>query len=137
MRWDLKGQAAGAARFKLNAIRLNRQLLEYPLIEVLDTAAHEMAHLVNRCLNPKSAAHGREWQSIAAALGCSTRRTHGLPLRRHRKATEYLYRTPLGELLWLGTIKHRRVQRGEMRLCIATKETFGAEAFTGESRTLF
>lgn len=123
VRFDLRGAAAGQAVFSRCgkiAIRYNRILLQENGEEFLRrTVPHEAAHVVARLLHgPRCRPHGREWQRVMARFGAEATRCHGFDIRRAatRRLRRYGYRCGCREFA-LTSIRHGRVQRGQVYLC--------------------
>ena len=123
VRFDLRGGAAGQAIFgrcgKI-AIRYNGLLLRENGEEFLRrTVPHEVAHVVVRLLHgPRCRPHGREWQRVMAHFGAEATRCHRYDIRRAatRRLRRYTYRCGCREFA-LTSIRHGRVQRGQVYLC--------------------
>lgn len=147
VRTDLRGMAAGrchitrAGRALEIKIRFNVLVLEEAwLLEDAwrETAPHEVAHAAiaaqafrnGRRVRP----HGPEWRALCLALGGSGRTTHALPLRRARRHREFEYRLPEGEHVWLGAVRHKRLQSGKARY-YHRRRRIHPGAFTGRMRT--
>lgn len=128
VRADLRGLAAGRCLIRHQrgvtevTIRFNARVLDeaWLLADALaETAPHEVAHAAigvwarerGRRVRP----HGTEWQALCRALGGSGRTTHDLPLQRARRHREYEYRLDGGDSIWLGSVRHRRLQEGRAR----------------------
>lgn len=125
---DLHGRAAGhcrvcRGRVSLDVlIRFNRQVVEDERLRahaLSEIAPHEVAHAAMAWLAWKTGArlrsHGPEWRSLCVALGGSGDTTHDLPLPRARRHREYEYRLVDGTRVWLGGVRHRRLQSGHTR----------------------
>lgn len=146
VRADLRGVAAGKCHVHLRprpprvSIRFNvrvledRELLDNALAE---TAPHEVAHgaigvwayKCRRRVRP----HGKEWLALCQALGGSGATTHRLPLKRARRHREYEYRLADGALVWLGAVRHRRLQAGRARY-FYRRQPVPVAGFTGRER---
>lgn len=146
VRTDLRGLAAGrchirrAGRTLAIEIRFNvLTLQEAWLLEDTwrETAPHEVAHAaiavwalrIGRRVRP----HGREWRSLCLALGGSGRTTHALPLERARRHREFEYRLADGEHAWLGAVRHKRLQSGNVGY-FHRGRPIRPDAFTGRTR---
>lgn len=123
VRFDLRGGAAGQVIFSRGgriAIRYNRMLLQENGEEFLRrTVPHEAAHVVVRLLHgPRCRPHGREWQRVMAHFGAEATRCHSFDTRRAatRRLRRYAYRCGCREFA-LTSIRHGRVQRGQVYLC--------------------
>ncbi len=123
VRFDLRGGAAGQAVFSRCgkiAVRYNRMLLQENGEEFLRrTVPHEVAHVVVRLLHgPRCRPHGREWQRVMAHFGAEAIRCHSFDIRRAatRRLRRFAYRCGCREFA-LTSIRHGRVQRGQVYLC--------------------
>ena len=118
--YDLRGQAAGQANYRQNKIRFNLDLLEKYTHEFVEqTVPHEFAHLVayqkfGRRIKP----HGLEWKSVMIAFGVKPTRTHSFKVTPSRRLKRFLYRCEChGSSYELTSIRHNRIQRGNLYLC--------------------
>lgn len=123
IRFDLRGRAAGQARFGRHApwvVRYNPHLLAAnPRRFIAETVPHEVAHLAafarhGNAIRP----HGPEWQAIMRTLGAEPRRCHDFdvstaPTRRIRR---YAYHCDCRDHE-LSSIRHNRVLSGQTYLC--------------------
>ena len=123
VRFDLRGGAAGQAVFSRcgkMAIRYNGLLLRENGEGFLRrTVPHEVAHIVVRLLHgPRCRPHGREWQQVMAHFGAEAVCCHSYDIRRAatRRLRRYAYRCGCREFA-LTSIRHGRVQRGQVYLC--------------------
>lgn len=123
VRFDLRGRAAGQARFGPRGtllIRYNRQLLlanPEPFID--ETVPHECAHVLayaryGRRIRP----HGPEWQAIVTRLGGKPERCHAFDVSsaETRRMREFDYHCGCGSHR-LSAIRHHRVLAGQVYLC--------------------
>lgn len=123
IRFDLRGGAAGQARFGGKGpwvIRYNPILLrENPQSFIAQTVPHEVAHLLaylrhGRRIRP----HGPEWRAIMLQLGAAPERCHRYDLTRvpRRALRVFPYHCGCGDHE-LSTIRHHRVLAGQTYLC--------------------
>jgi SprT protein len=123
IRFDLKGQAAGQARFGPSGpwvIRYNPVLLrENGDSFIAATVPHEVAHLIAfLCHGPRIRPHGPEWRAIMEQFGAPPERCHRYDLSRipQRVRRVFIYHCGCSEHQLTG-IRHRRVQAGQTYLC--------------------
>ena len=80
IRFTLRGKTAGRARYVNDnsmILWLHPQLIEHNVEEYIkQTVAHEIAHLFQRKMYPRSKPHGLEFKTIARRLGNSGARCH-------------------------------------------------------------
>jgi SprT protein len=123
IRFDLRGRAAGQARFgpgKLTQIRFNALLLaENPREFIAQTVPHECAHVLafsrhGRGIRP----HGPEWQAIMLRWGAEPERCHRFDVSSvtTRQVREFDYHCDCREHR-LSAIRHHRVLGGQVYLC--------------------
>lgn len=127
IRFDLRGRAAGQARYGTRQgiggpwiIRYNPVLLrENPDSFIAQTVPHELAHVVafvrhGHRIRP----HGPEWRAIMEQFGAAPERCHRYDLARiPRRATRvFPYHCGCGEHQ-LSSIRHHRVLAGQTYLC--------------------
>lgn len=146
VRADLRGLAAGRCQLRRQrgvievTIRFNARVLDETWLlddALAETAPHEVAHGAiavwaqheGRLVQP----HGPEWLALCRALGGSGRTTHKLHLKRARRHWEYEYRLAGGQAVWLGTLRHRRLQSGQA-LYYWRQQPVLAGDFTGRAR---
>jgi SprT protein len=114
--FDLKGHVAGYANAE--RIRLNTELLTTHHDDMINrTVPHEVAHVVQRELYPKSKSHGGEWQYLMHILGLPADTTHSYqttPARVRRR--EYVYGCDC-EPHYVTITLHRRLQQGKVYVC--------------------
>lgn len=124
VRFDLRGRAAGQARFTPAGgmeIRYNLAIATLQPDQFLrETVPHEVAHVVTWLLHGQRVRpHGSEWQAIMRHLGVDhPRRCHDFqmpPLRRQRK---WPYHCACATHQ-LSTTRHRRAQQGTRYQCKA------------------
>lgn len=116
-RFDMRGRKAGTAtrdRWGRYSMRFNKEGIEKHYHEMLNTVAHEVAHLV--CFwNPLLGRdHDWGWQQVALALGCSGDRCHTMDLTPARapKPREFSYRCTDGRIMELTERHHQALQSG-------------------------
>jgi len=118
--FDLRGQAAGQARYRDGRIRLNRELLmRYPDDFIGQTIPHEFAHLVtHRLYGSKVRPHGKEWRQVVERLGGKPERTHRYAVTPSRTYRRFLYQCDCRDREHrLTAIRHHRIQRGRIYCC--------------------
>lgn len=146
--FDLQGLAAGHCVIRPARggpgvlIRFNARLLSDPALfrhAVAEVAPHEVAHGAVACLGRHGGrrlrAHGPEWRALCRLLGGSGDTTHRLPLPRARRQRQFEYRLPGGELVWLGAVRHRRLQEGRAHYWLR-RQPIRARAHTGRARSI-
>lgn len=146
--FDLQGLAAGRCVIRPARggpgvlIRFNARLLSDPALfrhALAEVAPHEVAHGAVACLGPHGGrpprAHGPEWRALCGLLGGSGETTHRLPLPRARRQRQFEYRLPGGELVWLGAVRHRRLQEGRAQYWLR-RQPIRARAHTGRARSV-
>ena len=123
IRFDLRGRAAGQARYSARGpwiIRYNAILLrENPESFLAETIPHEVAHLVTFLRHgPRVRPHGPEWRAIMAQLGAKPERCHRYDLSRipGRATRVFTYHCACGEHQ-LTSIRHHRILAGQTYLC--------------------
>lgn len=144
VRLDLRGLAAGRCHVRGRqpdiVIRFNcRVMTDDDLFHDAwqETAPHEVAHAAvsawalsnGRRVRP----HGPEWLQLCRALGGSGDTTHRLPLQRARRHREFEYQLTDGERVWLGSVRHGRLQRGRARYYHRRRPVLASQ-FTGRQR---
>ncbi len=124
--FDLKGLKAGMFVYQQRLFKKACFLRYNPTVFSLDfmhhqqdTVPHEVAHYIaylqhGRKIKP----HGKEWKTIAKALGCTAKatgdyKTDGIAIRRQRR---FNYSCQCREFL-ISTTLHNRIQRGQQRIC--------------------
>jgi len=138
--WSLRGRTAGQVRFSPGKaqIRLNLKLLDFPangFHELYDTLAHELAHVVASVISPRSKPHGPVWQEIAVFFGAVPKASHQLPLAAVRRSREYRYQIGDDNEIWLGQLRHRRLQSGRSQyIDRLSGHLIHAQAFCGQWR---
>ena len=118
--FDLRGRAAGQARYRNDHIRLNRGLLErYPDDFITQTLPHEFAHLVTYHLHgPRVRPHGPEWRRVVTLLGGKPDRTHQYEVEPSRVYRRFVYGCNCpGREHRLTTIRHNRIMQGRIYCC--------------------
>lgn len=128
VRADLRGLAAGRCHLSVHGdrarvvIRFHERVLQEEWLLRLalsETAPHEVAHAAigvwSLGRRKRVRPHGPEWRALCRALGGSGRTTHSLPLRRVRRRREYEYRLDGDRVIWLGAVRHGRLQSGRAR----------------------
>ena len=128
VRFDLRGTAAGQARMQSKRrleIRYNAQLLaENPESFLARTVPHEAAHVVAYCLHgSRIKPHGAEWKMIMALFQADPSRCHSYDVTTSQQRTmrRFTYRCSCRDHE-LSTIRHNRIQRGQVYHCLHCKE---------------
>ena len=116
---DTLRSVAGRANYSRNLIQLNSRLLNANPNHVIQTVAHELAHLVSVELYgyKLGKGHGPKWKSIMRQFGVSPDRCHKLDTsalkRKHKKWQVYC---DCKEHM-IGTIRLRKMVRGVKYNC--------------------
>lgn len=122
--FNLHGLVAGQARYYSThskcEIRINPDYLRAHTPDMIeDTVPHEVAHLIAFAVHGKNIkSHGYEWQDIAIFLGCTGNRCHSYDAIPAKKTRKFLYLCPCGDHHYLGLNLHRKVQTGDVRVCM-------------------
>lgn len=95
--WNLRGTNAGMALRETGMIRLNPQLCLFDKKEIIETTAHEYAHV---CQPFKSRNHGEEWKILMRIFGYYPKVTHSLPLKAARREKRVTMICPSCSHLW-------------------------------------
>ncbi len=118
IRFDLRGQAAGQARWQRTGrpvLRFNLDIARRHEADFLaTTVTHEVAHLVTAACHGRTRPHGPEWRAVMTYLGIpDAQRCHQYPVEhdRVRRQRRWSYRCDCGEHQ-LSTTRHRRLQSG-------------------------
>lgn len=123
IRFDLRGQSAGQARFEAHGgglIRFNPWLLLRHGEEFIEqTVPHEIAHWLIFCLyGRKARPHGAEWRQLMVLFGVEPKRCHEYDLddipRRQVSSHEYHCACQRHRL---SAVRHNRVLKGQTYLC--------------------
>ncbi len=98
LRWNPRlRNTAGMAYPGRHLITLNPRLALFGDEEIDRTLRHELAHLLaqDRVGRKRIDPHGKEWKQACADLGLAgEKRTHDLPLPRHRVSPRFFYLCP-------------------------------------------
>ena len=98
LRWNPRlRNTAGMAYPGRALITLNPRLAQFGSEEIDRTLRHELAHLLahDRAGRRRIDPHGKEWKLACRDLGLvDEKRTHDLPLPRHKQQPRYFYRCP-------------------------------------------
>ena len=98
IRWNSRlRNTAGMAFPGRGLITLNPRLAQFGPEEIDRTLRHELAHLLAqwRVGRKRIDPHGKEWKQACADLGLAgEKRTHDLPLPRHRVPARHFYKCP-------------------------------------------
>ncbi|EIC20156.1 SprT family zinc-dependent metalloprotease [Thiorhodovibrio frisius] len=123
IRFDLRGQSAGQARFDARGrgtVRFNPWLLLRHGEEFIDqTVPHEIAHWLTFCLyGRKARPHGPQWRQLMVLFGAEPRRCHEYDLDDipQRRVSSHSYHCACQEHQ-LSAVRHNRVRKGQTYLC--------------------
>ncbi|WPL16242.1 SprT-like family protein [Thiorhodovibrio winogradskyi] len=123
LRFDLRGQSAGQARFDARGrglIRFNPWLLLRHGEEFIDqTVPHEIAHWLIFCLYGRNARpHGVEWRQLMTLFGAEPKRCHQYDLDEipQRRVSSHSYHCACQDHQ-LSAVRHNRVRKGQTYLC--------------------
>jgi SprT protein len=123
VRFDLRGKAAGMARFHPGGsctIRYNKTMLaENGQAFIEQTVPHEVAHLVARVVHGHHIRpHGDEWRSIMRLFGAKPIRCHNFTVTQtsRREMRYFPYRCACSEHQ-LSAIRHHRTLAGTTYFC--------------------
>jgi predicted SprT family Zn-dependent metalloprotease len=98
IRWNSRLRNTAGMAFPGRAlITLNPRLAQFGLEEIDRTFRHELAHLLahERAGRRRIDPHGKEWRLACVDLGLpGEKRSHDLPLPRHRVRPRLFYRCP-------------------------------------------
>ena len=98
LRWNPRlRNTAGMAYPGRALITLNPRLAQFGPEEIDRTLRHELAHLLaqDRAGKRRIDPHGKEWKLACRDLGLvDEKRTHDLPLPRHKQQPRHFYRCP-------------------------------------------
>jgi SprT protein len=98
IRWNPRLRNTAGMAFPGRAlITLNPKLAQFGEEEIDRTFRHELAHLLaqERAGRRRIDPHGKEWKQACVDLGLAgEKRSHDLPLPRHRVAPRHFYRCP-------------------------------------------
>lgn len=123
IRFDLRGRAAGQARFGPRTpwvIRYNPVLLaQHPEAFIAETVPHEVAHIAAFArFGAHIRPHGPLWQGIMHRLGAEPRRCHDYDVSATpgRRVRRFDYHCDCRDHQ-LTSIRHNRVQAGQTYIC--------------------
>lgn len=122
--FDLKGQAAGQARWsnrEAPRLRFNLDIARRHAQDFIDrTVVHEVAHLLTAACHGRTRPHGREWLAMMRYLGIKNpQRCHNFDLdeTQVRRQRRWAYSCECSAH-HLTTTRHRRVKSGKaLYLC--------------------
>jgi predicted SprT family Zn-dependent metalloprotease len=132
------GKTAGMA-FSWYLVHINRTLAVQNVDFICkETIPHEVAHIVCAALE-LDRGHGHYWKKVARSLGCSGERcfnaaNEGIQVVKLRARKEYEYRASCGTMVWIGDIRHKKIQKGMIYRNGRTDGTIMAHSFTGKVR---
>jgi len=117
--WEVGGvRTAGLAHIYRDRVSYNSHYINE--VDFWDTTVpHEVAHHLQKWFYPSARqAHGPEFRSIMARLGCSTRTCHSMKPEALLEARPFEYECPCCKKTFnLSNILHKRVQSGQRRFC--------------------
>jgi hypothetical protein len=96
--------------------------------EVDDSIAHEVAHVVCLCLY-NSVAHDKLWKKICVMLGGTGEVKGATVMTPKRMHTYFKYELPSGKIIWLASMRHKRIQSGYYYKVPDTGETITESHF--------
>jgi SprT protein len=110
--FSVRGQVAGRARYALNEVDFNQQLMLENWDKFDQTIVHEVAHLVTRRVYGIMAkAHGHEWKSVMVRLGANPARCHQYDVANSTvQRTKYSYVCPSCNTVYhVGAKRHKKI----------------------------
>lgn len=135
-----RGRSAGWASLGKWHVRFNEHIAGQNMDDMLnDTIPHEVAHIVSAYLG-YGMNHNMHWKRICRMLGGSGKRTYdpaaiGVTPIRGRQTRQHEYRLPSGNVIWLGTGRHNKIQNYTAAYRYpATNERIASNYYTGETR---
>jgi SprT protein len=115
IRFTLRGTTGGRAGIHNGhlTVWLHPELAKRDIDDYIQQVIkHEIAHLYQRKMYPRSQPHGRQFKYICRQLGDSGKRTHNLNtkgLKQERKLTRYIYECPqCGREYGFTNAKHKK-----------------------------
>lgn len=119
--YNLKGRTAGLAWSFQKLIQLNLGLLNDPRYQddmLNDTVPHEVCHIVQYQIAPRSKSHGYEWQRLMLMIGLQPTRCHSYettPARKHSRP--HSYRCDCDQVRMVTNLMHTKIQPGKIYTC--------------------
>ena len=125
IKYSLKGKAAGRAWPVKWEISLNPHLAALNGDRfIIETVAHEIAHLIAHRINPNDRPHGYTWQSVMLAFGQTPQRLHNFDVSginsMRKPQPRYAYACKCREH-HLSKIRHNRILKGAEYRCMYCK----------------
>jgi len=125
IKFDIKGaRVAGKANASYNRIRFNIGIAEKNYKEFLGrTVAHEIAHIVDRRINPYGKPHGNGWKNIMWFFGVIPSRCHKYDVSeveaiKRKKTQKFPYSCGCVGKTWrIGKTRHNRSMAGAEYRC--------------------
>ncbi len=114
---NLRGKCAGRAGHKSGKyyLKFSTEAITNHWDEMVkDTIPHEIAHIICYMRPSLGKKHNRGWKRVCKSLGGDDSRCHTMALTPAKKVKEYQYRTDSGELCTLKSVRHNRLQRGQV-----------------------
>jgi SprT protein len=115
------GTTAGYARRDLSLLMFQLDLAESNKQDFMDnTVPHEVAHIIQFVLYPRSSAHGYEWKSIMTrVMNISPDRCHSYDtsVTVVKKQTTHLYSCGCGKEFNVTQTMHNKILKGSNRVC--------------------
>lgn len=136
--FDLRGRAAGQATVRPSRdtwhIRLNPEAHSIAPNDMLrNIIPHELAHLVSYWAG-NGMNHSPKWKRICTMLGGDGARCHQMALTPAKAQVKYAYRTACGtETVLLGSVRHKRLQRGVSSYSTRSGKDIPATGFVGKA----
>ena len=130
VKFDLSGRSAGQARHTIKyigtakvsnfCVRFNMHMVTNHFDEMLnETVPHELAHII--CMYTGwGRNHDRMWKSICIALGGTGDRCHEMSVVPARTRATYKYVATCGTTVTLSSVRHTRVQKGQVYVVTRT-----------------
>lgn len=124
IQFTLRGTTAGRA---FNNSSTNERRITYnPYIAatnyqefVYDTIPHEVAHIIQVDIDPRSQSHGELWKSIMRGMGLEANRCHSMDASnvKHNKVKRFVYSCDLGCIYNISAKRHNKIQNGAVYTC--------------------
>ena len=133
---DNMGRYAGDAT--MYRVRLNSAMLGQSEALWANTIAHEIAHVVCMYFGWDHG-HGKNWRRVASMLGANPRATFstaetGVNIKYKRKLTRFLYNATCGTQVWVSSIIHSKIQKGQTRILRSTGGKIYSSCYTGQTK---
>jgi SprT protein len=108
------GSTAGWARRDCSELMFQLDLAESNSTDFVSTIKHEVAHIIQFHLHPRSQAHGNEWKYIMRRVfGLNPDRCHNYDtsVTKVKKQTVHIYTCPCQKEFKISTTMHNRIQK--------------------------